>query len=278
MTEVVPRDMGNHQDNDGSGFDVNRWAGTFRDDFDWWLANATKLSPTLEQPVVVVFRWATFFDWPIYIDGPHFSNTFGRLLKLPRNVITLATEVIRSLAAIDPAILDAEQYGGPLLNYLGMHLRTEADRLDWWPDENAQIDAYVERIKTLHLQSKTVYLATGSSSGVQRVRERLATEVGARVVSKETILNGSVSLTHLQSLPWDQQALVDYCVLLRSRDFLGMFQSSFAQNIAVRRHLLDDGAETLIWRGYYDKWSFLFGSRKRYTGDWVFFSAETMWP
>lgn len=277
FTEVVPREMGNHQNNDGSGFDVNRWAGTFRDDLDWWLSRTAKASPSIRSPAVIVFRWAVFFDWPIWLDGPAFANTFGRLLKLRPDVISLATEVLKRMKAADSR-LSSPQSLDSLLEFVGVHLRVEQDRLEWWPDETSQIDAYMARIKELDLKPKTTYVATGSATGLEHIRTRLATQFDGSVHSKETLLNGTAHFEDLQKLEWDQQGLVDYCVLLRSRYFLGMFQSSFAQNIAVRRHLLEDGPETLIWRGYHDKWSYLHGRRRSYNGDWVFFSAETMWP
>lgn len=45
------------------------------------------------------------------------------------------------------------------------------------------------------------------------------------------------SLIHLKALPFDQQALVDYLVLLKSEFFSGIGASSFSHNIAIKRHL-----------------------------------------
>lgn len=272
----MPRDMGNHMSNDGNGFDVNRWAGTFREDLDWWLHNKANVTRSAKEPVIIVFRWAVFFDWPIWIDGPVFANTFGRLLKIKPDVISLAVKVLQGIYNADTG-LSHSQSSGPLLDYLGVHLRVEDDSLEWWPNEKTQIDSYVTKVRSLESKPRTTYVATGSAVGLEHISSRMADEFGTRVLSKETILNGT-DLEQLKKLQWDQQGLVDYCVLLRSHYFLGIFQSSFAQNIAVRRHLLEAGQDTLIWRGYQDKWSYLHGSRRRYNGDWVFFSAETMWP
>jgi hypothetical protein len=41
----------------------------------------------------------------------------------------------------------------------------------------------------------------------------------------------------LKGLSFDQQALVDYLVLLKSSQFAGVGHSSFAWNIALKRHV-----------------------------------------
>lgn len=275
--ELVPRDIGNHQDNDGSGLEINRWSGTFRDDLDYWLRSVTGDTPLSEKMLVILgFKWAVFFDWPIWLDGAAFANTFGRLLKIRPDVLALAGKVLQNLQANESS-LSPPQHKGPLLEFVGVHLRVEADRLDWWPDEKQQIDAHVTRLRERPVLPRITYVATGSAAGLHHISARLTQEFESHVYSKESLLYGK-DLEQLQSLQWDQQALVDYCVMLRSRYFLGMFQSSFSQNIAVRRHLLEAGQETTIWRGNHDKWSYLYGSRRRYYRDLLFFSGETMWP
>lgn len=55
------------------------------------------------------------------------------------------------------------------------------------------------------------------------------------VVTKYDLLQGS-DRQRLDSLTFDQQALVDFLVLFRSSAFMGVAHSSFPWNIALRRH------------------------------------------
>lgn len=269
--------MGNRLNSVQEGFGPNRWAGSFREDLDWWLGSSFQHIPTIEAPVVMTLKWASMFQWPIWMDGTQVANTFGRLLKLSPEVMKLASAVLLEMGKIDPeAIMPAER-DSPLLGYMGVHLRLEGDTLDWWPKEQAQIDSYLARAEMLKLRPKTIYLASGSANGADHFSGNASLRLHARTVRKEMLLQGE-DLERLKSLQWDQQGLVDYLVLLRSKYFTGMMQSSFSQNLAVRRHLLQDGVNTLIWRGYHDKWSYLYGNRRDYRGDWLFFALETMWP
>lgn len=260
-----------------SGFGPNRWAGTFREDLDWWLAESYKHVPTVDSPVVMTLKWASMFQWPIWMDGTHFANTFGRLLKLSPEITTLASVVIREIGKIDSDAIVPAETNSSLLGYLGVHLRLEDDTLDWWPKEEFQIKSYMERAREVNLRPRTVYLASGSDNGVAHFSGNASLQLQARTVTKEMLLKGR-DLERLKQLQWDQRGLVDYLVLLRSKYFMGMMQSSFSQNLAVRRHLLQNGTSTLIWRGYSDKWSYLCGNRRSYKGDWLFFALETMWP
>jgi hypothetical protein len=45
----------------------------------------------------------------------------------------------------------------------------------------------------------------------------------------------------MEEMTWDQLALVDYEILIRSNVFGGTWESSFAWNIAVRRHEVQGG-------------------------------------
>lgn len=269
--------MGNHLDNDHHGFDVNNWVGTFREDLDWWMANTWGHTPAVEAPVVLTFAWAFFFNWPIWLDGPRFANTFGRLLKIRPDVMTLAAKALKGLERFDSESTKPLARYPTLMNYMGIHLRVESDRLGWWPDEDTQVDEYIQRAMKLETRPTTIYVATGSATGFEHFSKNASMELGAKTISKEALLEGD-DLKELKALKWDQQALVDYLILLRSRYFAGIMQSSFAQNIAIRRRLLLDGIDTTIWRGYYDQWSYLAGSRRRYNDDWLFFSHEAMWP
>jgi hypothetical protein len=57
------------------------------------------------------------------------------------------------------------------------------------------------------------------------------------VVTKHDLLQGP-DRRQLDSLSFDQQALVDFLVLFKSSSFMGVAHSSFPWNIALRRHEL----------------------------------------
>jgi hypothetical protein len=73
------------------------------------------------------------------------------------------------------------------------------------------------------------------------------------VITKHDLLEGDDAAA-LAELSWDQQALVDYLVLLRSSFFMGMAESSFAWAVAVRRRVTSEhgtcGVRTGLWSGY----------------------------
>lgn len=70
------------------------------------------------------------------------------------------------------------------------------------------------------------------------------------VVTKYDLLRG-LDLEQLSNLTWDQQALVDYLVLLRSSYFMGMAESSFAWAIAVKRRVTSKTGSCGFRKGLY---------------------------
>lgn len=270
--------MGNHMSNDGQGFDLNRWAGTWREDLDWWLANSYQHVPSSDEPVVLRWKWPTIFDWPIWLDGPRFANTFGRLLRIRPDIAQIAVKILINLHKIDPESTRSLIHQPQLLQYVGIHLRVEEDVLEWWPKEEDQVHEYLTTLRDKQLSPSTVYVATGSQAGFERLKHRLTGEFDIKhVLTKYQVLDGE-DLAALKGLSWDQQGLVDYLILMRSEYFMGIMQSTFAQNLAARRHLLQNGSETTIWRGDRDERSLLVGPRREYINHWVFFNHEAMWP
>ena len=66
--------------------------------------------------------------------------------------------------------------------------------------------------------------------------------MGIKVTTKLALLENveeyEEELKEMKSLTWDQQALIDYMVLLRSSHFGGTWASSFSYNIVFRRHVV----------------------------------------
>ncbi|KAI7108277.1 hypothetical protein KC352_g36609, partial [Hortaea werneckii] len=123
--------------------------------------------------------------------------------------------------------------------FYGAHLRTEADAqaIGWLNEPNtnfsAQTDAYIAHALSHGL--RTIYVSSGSAEEIARFASKAASHSPPlTVVSKHSLLPPQ-GLRDLDALTWDQQALVDYEVLLRASVFGGFVKSSFSYNIAMTR-------------------------------------------
>ncbi|POS85822.1 hypothetical protein EPUL_004984 [Erysiphe pulchra] len=250
---------------------VNRHLDKFRLKFDQWLLKKN-YSINADEPATVRLKWATFFEWPIYRDGPEFANTFGDLLRIRSDIRQLAAATIRELSISmglkpNPYAIEA--------SFLGAHLRTESDALSFWPKFDQQSDGYLNAAKTRKLDY--IYLASGNMTDSRRFTARALKMYDIKVFTKNDLLQGQEELAALQSLSWDQQGLVDYLVLQKSKYFTGCSFSSFAMNVAVKRHSMTDGIYTRQWISPGDKYSWLVGPFESWYGDWMFM-LECLWP
>lgn len=249
---------------------VNRHLDMFRREFDEWLAQ-TGQSVTANYPLSIRLKWATFFEWPIYRDGPEFATTFGDLLRIRSDIQQLAAATIKEMSiamGLKPNPLSIEA------SYLGVHLRTEIDALSFWPKFDQQSDAYLKEAEERKLTH--IYLASGNLTDSKRFADRASDMLGKIVLTKHDLLHGK-ELEVLERFSWDQQALVDFLVLQKSTFFTGCSFSSFAMNIAVKRHTMTAGIYTRQWNNPGDEYSSLVGPFKSWYGDWMFM-FECLWP
>ena len=268
VEEFYPKDLGDLDGCDGRG--VNRHLDMFRTKFDNWLITR-KHMPTEQAPMTIRFKWATFFEWPIYRDGPEFAATFGDILRINADIEDLSKKVLMQMTKFVGAPPDPEKLEAP---YLGVHLRTESDALGFWPDFNVQSEGYLKEAELRGL--KHAYLATGNATDGHRFAEKASEKLKMKVTSKLDLLQGE-DLQRLTDLSWDQQALVDFLVLTKSTHFTGCSFSSFTMNIAFKRHLMTDGLNTRPWKSPGDAYSTLVGRFEMWYGDWMFM-YECMWP
>lgn len=295
------------------GFDergINRHLDQYRGMHDKWLREKYYW-PSVEKPVTVQFRWAVFFEWPIYRDGPEFATTFGDILRMRPDVEELARTTIDKLTIMakehaanqaqktteqpnieqstneqpnneQPNDLQSktEQANGVVARkvldtpYLGVHLRTEGDALGFWPNFDDQAKGYLKAAETHGL--KFAYIATGDAAEGHRFGELAMKHLGMKVVGKTDLLTGA-DLKRLTALSWDQQALVDFLVLTKSSHFTGCSFSSFSMNIAIKRHTMTEGIRARQWKSPGDAYSTLVGRFENWFGDWMFM-YECMWP
>jgi hypothetical protein len=266
--EFYPKDLGDLDGCDGRG--VNRHLDMFRPKFDNWL-NETRYTPNATHPVTIRFKWATFFEWPIYRDGPEFAATFGDILRFRKDIQALAAKALAEMSRFVGVEPNGEKLDAP---YLGVHLRTESDALGFWPNFKEQSEGYLAEADKRHI--KHAYLACGNATEGQRFADMAWERSKLNVTTKLDLLKEE-DLQQLTDLSWDQQALVDFLILTKSTHFTGCSFSSFTMNIAFKRHLMTGGLQTRPWKSPGDEFTTLIGRFESWYGDWMFM-YECMWP
>ncbi|KAK3681035.1 hypothetical protein B0T22DRAFT_388398 [Podospora appendiculata] len=232
------------------------------------------LLPSPKHPRGYRLNWGVQWDFPVHRDGPEFVASFGGLLKFRADILDLGRKTAAYMRAFAAAHDQAERSRA----YAGMHLRTESDALSNWPRFENQSGAYLKRASSMKLQA--AYLATGNKTEAEKLARSASSTYDMGVVTKHELLKDHpVDLKALEVLTWDQQALVDFVVLLDCDYFLGVSPSSFSMNVALKRHLKADGLHTRPWKvgGDGDAWSWLVGSYQRYWDDWLFM-YDSLWP
>ncbi|KAK2605686.1 hypothetical protein N8I77_008508 [Diaporthe amygdali] len=258
--------------------DLNRHGGLFGEQFHVFLRERQEqlgLGPvSASSPKLVRMNWGVQWNWPVMQDGPEFTASFGGLLRFRDDILALGG---RTADAMDKLAAGR--------GFVGIHLRTENDALGAWPTFENQTAAYLAKIAGLGPPPpEYAYLATGNATEAARLAARALAQQGLRVVTKHELLrladDGDELLRQLDALSWDQQALVDFVVLLRCGYFLGVSPSSFSMNVALKRHLRADGLYTRPWRigsSDGDGRSWLVGRYDNYWEDWLFM-YDSLWP
>jgi len=270
---------------DGNGIDQDRHTDRFGVRFRRWLQDGImpgsdnrqimpatsnpRAPPSSTNPRLIRFEWGAIWLWPVYRDGPEFASTFGSVLKFNEQLLDLGKKALSQMRTL------SHQLGGSG-TFLGAHLRTEADALDFWPRYRQQADAYLQRAGPRGF--RTAYLATGNETEATRFAQEALSSVNMKVHTKEQLLFGK-DLEDLLALSWDQKAIVDALILLGSDYFVGVMPSSFSVYVAMKRHLRIDG---LYMRPYRvgtegDGLSYLVGSYQKYWDEWLFM-FDGMWP
>jgi hypothetical protein len=228
----------------------------WREAFDDWLAtNADIHSMSAEKPVRI-WQNLVLAQWNRETQPVDFATSFPRLFQYPKQTRRLAASALWSLEQklARPVVSEVVMMSDPSSpakctslgpgrvlgvpnGFFGAHLRVAADAAAaGWPGYEAQVPFYISEARRLNLTS--IYLATGSAEHRERFRADAAKQ-GLDVIVKEDLLDAA-ELVELQSLSWDQQALVDFDVLMHSAFFYGMVRSSFTWSIALRRGLLPE--------------------------------------
>ncbi|KAJ0162296.1 hypothetical protein CTA2_4786 [Colletotrichum tanaceti] len=212
--------------------------------------NSTEAAPTgrpTEGPMVVDLG-RSYLTYPIRSDGDEFAATFGTVLEFRGDVRRLASDAILGIDG----------------RFFGAHLRTEKDALDswnpadpnWaWSEYGKQTDAFFDQAGRAGLS--VMYVASGNETQVAMLAADAAPR-GVRVVTKRDLLTGR-RRRRLDALTWDQQGMVDFLVMLGAAQFGGVGHSSFAWNVALKRHLFSQEASSSSSSSSRDKDAFLKG-------------------
>ncbi|KAK4183014.1 hypothetical protein QBC35DRAFT_508915 [Podospora australis] len=273
METITPKNMGRKGGCDSR--ELNKHTGVFDKAFDAYLRSTAeelrKPPLSLKHPRFITFTWGVQWEWPVFRDGPEFVNTYGGLLQFRADILELGKKTARYMRKY------AAEHGGSRA-YAGMHLRTESDALSRWPKFDNQTNAYLT--KAVEMDLKAAFLATGNKTEAQKLVNAASTRHNMTVITKHELLKDHPEdLAALEALSWDQQALIDFVVLVESDYFLGISPSSFSMNVALKRHLKLDGLYTRPWKigGDGDGRSWLVGSYEKYWDDWLFM-YDSLWP
>ncbi|KAH7381856.1 hypothetical protein BKA64DRAFT_697669 [Cadophora sp. MPI-SDFR-AT-0126] len=214
-----------------------REPGNWRALFYGWLEQYPKINP--DAPYVIELG-RSYLKYPIYSDGEGFALSFGGLLKVRSDVRVLATKTLRTLS--EKYSFESDLSKSIIQNsYFGIHLRTEKDAAEGWPVNDWEYSRYDTQAK-LYLEQAprsspaVIYVASGDLAEVAKFSTDAAA-INMTVTTKFELLTGP-DLDELNKLAWDQQALVDFLVMQKAADFAGVGHSSFAWNIALKRHTL----------------------------------------
>lgn len=215
----------------------------WRGKFYAWL-DQQQASPLSRKPGPTVLDLERcYMSYPIYSDGEAFALSFGLMLQLREDIRVLASKVLKGLAErLSFADVDLQNEVLPSA-YFGAHLRVEHDAQVTWNTKfgwthagyEKQAEDYLAQASQSRRSSpKGIYVASGDVEGTLRFVKDAA-QNNLTAVGKFDVLQAP-DLTALQALRWDQQALVDYLILLRASDFAGVAHSSFSWSIALKRH------------------------------------------
>ncbi|EKD20583.1 alternative oxidase [Drepanopeziza brunnea f. sp. 'multigermtubi' MB_m1] len=239
---ITPKDL-------GTKFRVVRimdFPSEWRGLFDQWLVKYGHPGASVGSvPILVTIR-PSWFQWPILHDDPLFTATFGRILRFEPTFLKLAATTLYAFNQQYGLGIEARKTGVPDAGkFYGAHLRTAVDAVA------AKFASYDEQSKAYLAESKkknfeVIYVASGSPPDIERFSETAAT-MGMNVTTKSKILRSDPvyadTLNAIEALTWDQQALIDYMVLLRSSHFGGTWASSFSYNIVFKRHVAVDNGQ-----------------------------------
>lgn len=210
---------------------------------------SSNLQPTAEHPLRLSFDDGISFSWPVRYDDEAFREDWGHLAQLPHAIRELSARILYKIyrefgAAAAHQSPDRPSNG----TFLGAHIRTESDAaVEGWTSFAVQAQHVREQLLAQNLS--VVYVATGTASDADRLKEALSsvqipsaavageapTTTGVQVVQKWDFLDDE-DMILMDTLTWDQLAVVDLDIMQRASHFVGIWESSWSWTIALKRH------------------------------------------
>lgn len=209
--------------------------------------DSSSVQPTEDHPMRVTLDDGISFSWPVHYDDEAFRNDWGHLAQPPHHIRKLSARILYKLYRTIGA---APQSPSRPSNgtFLGAHIRTEKDAVvEGWTSFSVQA-AHV-RDQLLAANLGVVYVATGTASDADRLKAFLASvripaaaavngsedTMGVQVLQKWDLLEEEDRIL-MDTLTWDQMALVDLDIMQRANRFVGIWESSWSWTIALKRH------------------------------------------
>ncbi|KAJ4416302.1 hypothetical protein N0V82_006832 [Gnomoniopsis sp. IMI 355080] len=231
------------------------------------------IQPSTENPMRLSFDDGISFSWPVRYDDDAFRRDWGHLAQLPHHVRALSARILYKLYRV----LGAQQNPDRPSNgtFLGAHIRTESDAaVEGWTSFAVQAQHVRDQLIAQNLS--VVYVATGTASDANRLKETLADvqipsavegeepTTGVQVVQKWDFLDDE-DMILMDTLTWDQLALVDLDIMQRASHFVGIWESSWSWTIALKRHAwsaMDPYDYATHHLTFVDEYSILYGPEK----------------
>ncbi|OLN85357.1 hypothetical protein CCHL11_09857 [Colletotrichum chlorophyti] len=216
----------------------------------------------------------TLWTWPTAKDRASVAASFGRMLRIRADARRIAASALFTLQTRFKLNLDPRTRYHPK-SFVGLHLRTEEDAQEKFPDYLTQASNYFGFLA--ESESEVAFLASGATQDNITAFATRAEDFGVKVVVKSDILD-SVERQTLEAFSWDQRGLVDYEIMLRAGLVAGVSASSFAWNLALRRAYafgegptsVPWGTDTIPWK---DEYTTLYGKHEG-----VAAMRATIWP
>lgn len=244
--------------------------------FYGWLDQHIPSALSTEQ--IIIDLEQSFLTYPIHADGHSVAHIFGDMLKFRPDVRRLATSTLNRMSRWYDLGLDISE---PIIknSFFGAHLRTDESNMvqkrhnvyNALEHLDGQAEAYLKQASAS--KYPIMYVASGNNSAIHKMA--LAAEPYKIAITHKTDLLKGAERDELESLHWDQRAIVDYLVLLKSAQFAGVGHSSFSWNVALRREEFahQTGSYEELNQVWTDKQSTIYGTRKSYVD-----SSGCMWP
>jgi hypothetical protein len=168
---------------------------------------------------IVVVEHNPLLGWLFVKERPIIHKALLDMLRFNPAITSLALPILAKLPQ----------------SFVGFHLRAEKD-FPWYSYDNI-VTWFQASYQAKHKNIKTIYLAVGSLEIEEKFRKDMENlDSNVHVISKWTIGQENMTLiSEMNTLRFDQIAIVDFEVMLHSDYFYGVGQSSFDYSIGFER-------------------------------------------